>query len=367
MSANAQTSNNAIMKKSITYILFLLLLFSCGNRPQESMFTIEGNTGIPQSTVYLFGIDGRYQRTDSAKCDEEGRFSLSIKADTTMPLALITPDSRFLPLFAEPMLTATLEKDSTASSGWDIKGGTIQELHDSLSRVLDACDNTKNIYEKIDSFIRIYPVSDVNLEIIRRYMTEQPDVDYKELRSRANKLGGTLQDHNYFVTVREKTDSKVNNVEHRSMPSFEYHTADSAKITQATYLKKYTLVTFWATWDKESREKVKLLADIQDSIESKSFAILNISLDYDSAAWKKFITEDSIAGDNVIDSKMFSSPLAKQFKIESLPFTMLVSPYMRVVKYNIDLQSALPLIDSSTKKYDKDTEAKNKRNANKKR
>ena len=122
----------------------------------------------------------------------------------------------------------------------------------------------------------------------------------------------------------------------------------------------------WASWDSNSKETMTRLAGIQDSIESKSFAMLNISLDYDSVAWRNFIAEESIAGDNVLDSKMFNSPIVKQFCVNSLPFTILVSPYQRVVEYNPELDGLASHIDSLARKYDKEQKKKNLKN-NKKR
>lgn len=349
------------MKKSGITALLILLLLSCGEKGQENIFTFEGNTGAPGGSVYLFGTDSRYGKCDSAKCDENGHFRLAIAADTIVPLALITPDMRFVPVYAEPQLKAELMRDTTMQNGWCVKGGATQALHDSISRVLDACTNTKVLHETIDSFILKNPISDVNVEIVRRYMTELPKTDHKAIRSRTGNLGGIMKDHSFFASLKERTDNKVSNVEHRSFPSFSYTTADSTEFTQIELLKRYTLVTFWASWDEGSRERVKALSSIPDSIESKSFALLNISFDHDSTAWRKFIEEDSIAGNNVIESKMFGSSIAKQFSIKSLPFTMLVSPYQRVLKYDVKMDGIVSYMDSLTSKYDRDQEKKNKK------
>lgn len=364
LSANVRT-NSKTMKNHGIITLLILFLLSCGNEKQGNIFTLEGNTGTPEGSLYLFGTDGRYEKRDSTVCDENGFFRFTIPADTVMPLALITPDMRLVPVYAEPKLKAELLRDTTMNNGWSVKGGAVQALHDSISRVLDACNSTNMLHETIDSFILKNPISDVNVEIVRRYMTELPKTDHRAIRARTGNLGGIMKDHSFFAMLKERTDNKVSNVEHRSFPSFSYTTADSTEFTQIELLKKYTLVTFWASWDEGSRERVKALSGIQDSIESKSFALLNISFDHDSVAWRKFIEEDSIAGHNVIESKMFGSAIAKQFSIKSLPFTMLVSPYQRVLKYDIGMDGIVSYMDSLTMKYDKEQEKKNKKITNK--
>ena len=141
------------MKRYGILILTLLFLFSCVEKKQENIFTIEGDTGTPKGMVYLYGTDSRYDKADSIACDESGYFRISIPADTITPLTLVTPDRRTVPVYGEPMLTARLKRDSTLRSGWCVDGGETQALHDSISRVLDACDKTKELHEKIDTFI----------------------------------------------------------------------------------------------------------------------------------------------------------------------------------------------------------------------
>ena len=361
-----QTSSKA-MKRYFIFTFLLALLFSCGKEQPYNVYTIEGKTDFPNGLVYVFGTDKRYERIDSVRCDDEGSFMLSLQVDTLTPMFLVIPETRAIPLYAEPRLTATLKKDSTLKSGWCIEGGTTQALHDSISRVLDTCPAGNTQTEKIDSFILAHPISDVCIEIIRRYITETPDPITKDVRSRISKLGGILKDCEYIVNLNKKADSKNSNVLHRSFPDFEYTTIDSIKVTQESYLRKYTLITFWASWDKNSHNRMRELEAIKDSVKSESFAILNIAFDYDSAQWKKFITEDSIVGDNVLDRKMFHSPLAKQFNIKSLPFTMLVSPFHRVIDYDVETEKLGERIDSLARKYDRDQEKKKKNEKKKKK
>lgn len=352
-----QTSSKA-MKRHFIFTLLLALLFSCGKERPENTYTIEGETGTPNGLVCVFGTDSRYEKVDSVRCDNNGSFSLSLQVDTLTPLFLVTPGDRIVPMYAEPKMTATLMKDSTLKSGWCIEGGVAQALHDSISRILDATPAGNRMNEKIDSFIIAHPLSDVCIEIIRRYLTETPEPVNKEIRSRTSKLGGIIKDHEYIVSLNKKTESKSSNVLHRSFPDFKYSLNDSTEVTLENYIRKYTLVTLWASWDKSSLERMRELAVIKDSVKSESFAILNIALDYDSAQWRKFITEDSIVGDNVLDRMMFHSPLVKQFNVKSLPFTMLVSPYQRVIDYDVDTEGLGERIDSLARRYDREQERK---------
>lgn len=355
------------MKRFFIFTFLLALLFSCGKEQPANTYTIKGVTDYPDGLVCMFGTDNRYEKVDSVRCDDDGSFSLSLQVDTLTPMFLITPEDRIVPVYAEPKITATLTRDSTLNSGWSIEGGDTQALHDSISRILDTTPAGNRMIEKIDSFIMAHPLSDVCIEIIRRYLTETPEPVNKDIRSRTSKLGGILKDNEYIVSLNKKTESKSSNILHRSFPDFKYSLNDSTEIKLENYTRKYTLVTLWASWDKNCLERMRELAAIKDSVKSESFAILNIALDYDSAQWQRFITEDSIVGDNVLDRMMFHSPLVKQFNVKSLPFTMLVSPFQRVIDYDIDTEGLGERIDSLTKKYDKNQEEKRKKANEKKK
>lgn len=348
------------MRRLATIIALISLLVSCSEKQEEALFTLNGNTGMPKATVYLYGLDSSYERTDSAVCNENGEFAFELKLDSLTPLGLVIPDGKFVPVYADPQGKAMLVKDTAMQCGWSINGGATQAKHDSISRILDACRTNNEMMTKLDSFFIANPVSIINVELVRRYMADNPLVYNKDIRSRISKFGGLLQDHEYIVHLKTITDTKNSNVLHRAFPSFEYTTLAGEKINSSSFLKKYTLVTFWATWDKGSKNRMLELESIKDSIESKSFAMLNISLDYDTAAWKKFVTGDSIPGDHVNDKMTMNSDLVQKFNIKSLPHTMLVSPYQRIIEYDADMAKVTLRADSLTRKYDDEQEKKRK-------
>ena len=161
-----------------------------------------------------------------------------------------------------------------------------------------------------------------------------------------------MQDQEFFVTTSKQTDRKRTNTPHKLFPSFKYELEDKSKLELSSYMKKYLLVTFWASWDERSRNEMPKLRAVKDSVESESFSILNIALEHDTANWKKFITTDSIVGDNVCDTKAWNSELANKLNIKSLPFSILVTPYQRIIRFDLKLDEAGSLIDSLATKYD---------------
>ena len=314
------------MKKILLLTLTTLLFAACNNAPQ---YTINGNCGGSNDTLYLFGLDKRYDKIDKIVCNEDGAFSHTIDITNSTPLILTTPDGKTIPLYAEPGIEATLTTNNPNNGEWFVKGGREQELYDSIANILKRLDSNSERVVHIDNFIKKYPFSHINIEIIRRFMVNVPNPNNGFIKKRINSLGGTLQDHEYFVKLQKTLDSKNNSV-HKLLPTFSYTTSKGKKITQKSYKEKLLIVNFWASWDSTSQKILKEQSKIYSKNDTSKVALLNISLDYDTAQWHKSIIEDSLAGDHVCDGKVWENEIVSKFSITSLPYTLLVSPYQRI-------------------------------------
>ena len=351
-------SRAGFMKKLSIYIALLLLVLSC-QKNDVSKFTIEGKD-VKTGVVYLWGTDKKQKEITSIRSN--GNFTMSIELKDTTTFTLVLPDGKFITLFAEPGLTATVQPDSTLKSGWSVSGNKTQAIHDSISRVLDAVNSIEKQKKIIDDFAKAHPISEINVELFRRYLIEIPNPDNEYLRKAISKLGGALQDHQYFATKKKLLDKKTGDVKHRMFPTFQYTTIDDKKVNLGEYSGKYLLVNFWSTWCGDNKS-IKELRDFREKIKSENFAILNISFDNDSAKWKETILNDSIIGDNVLDRKGLNSDILTTFNIRTLPYSVLITPYKRISEYNLRLDSvAVALIDSLTQKHDARNEKKKKNN-----
>lgn len=351
------------MKRFLTNIFLLLLIVACNKETQTVQYSISGKIDGRDSILYVVGLDSRYEGMDTITCSKSGEFTYSLPTDTIVPLALVLPSGQAVTLYATPRRTATLRKDSALHSGWCVEGGgATQELHDSISRVLDGCNGYTEQTAVIDSFIKHNPVNEVCIELIRRYMVNIPQPVNKDIRQRINMLSGVLQDHEFFTSIQSRTEQNNSNYPNRMFPTFEFKPNDSTSIKAASYLNKYLLVTFCASWDSVSRSGLRQLRALDDSVKSSSFAMLNISLDHDTVEWKRFIERDSIIGDNVCDMLGWESELVQKLNIGTLPYSVLLSPYQRIIRYNVSITDDAHFIDSITAKHDRQQQENRHRN-----
>lgn len=350
------------MKRLSTLIALLLFLFSCKEK-EAPCYTIQGS-GVMDGEVYLWSNDKDYRDVLSAKNDS--CFSISVPLEETTIFMLALPDGKIIPLFASPGTTATLRPDSTLKSGWAVDGDSIQALHDSISRILDATTSFEKQKKIIEKFAKDNPFSEINAELFRRYIIDIPAPDNDYIRKSISNLSGVMQDHRYFTITSKLLEKKSGNVKHRIFPSFNYTTIDGKKVNMGTYSGRYLLINMWATWDSASHEQIKRLRDIRQKVRSENFAILNISLDSDTTAWSSAISNDSIIGDNVLDIKGMASEILESFNITSLPYSVIVTPYKRIADYDIALDSITAAkLDSLTHRHDTRNAKKDKKKTKK--
>ena len=349
MNASAQTSSKK-MKRLPVYLLLTILLVACGGKG-TGKYTIQGE-GVGEGTVYLYGSGDVHKQLTSMNC--ENKFTLQIPLESNATLTLILPNEKALTLFAKPGVTATLHADSILESGWAVMGCSTQQLHDSISRILDTTEGIAKQKKIIEEFSKSHPTSEIIVELFRRYLVDIPTPDNEYIRKNIEKLSGTMQDHEYFSNLKRRLKEKTDGVKGKAFPSFSYKTFDHGTVNLTTFSKKYLLVTFWGTWNSNSLEYMKKLNEVQDSVKGESFAILNIALESDTAKVRKFIQENNIPGYNACDPKGMNSENINRFNTTTLPYSVLVNGYKYIYEAGFRPDSAnIALIDSLVMLQDK--------------
>jgi peroxiredoxin len=93
---------------------------------------------------------------------------------------------------------------------------------------------------------------------------------------------------------------------------------------------KIVLIDFWATWCapcvKEQPELAKLYHNFKnaDFTKGKGFEIYGVSMDSKKANWEDIMNKYGIDWIQVSDLKFWTSPVAKAYNIQELPFNVLI-------------------------------------------
>lgn len=115
-------------------------------------------------------------------------------------------------------------------------------------------------------------------------------------------------------------------------PAFEVKSLDGKVLKLADYRGKYVLLDFWATWCAPCVAEMPNLKTVYDSHEkSGKLVIIGLSLDEESEAPRKFVSQRNIPWLQACLGDPSESPVTKSYGIQEIPATFLIGPDGKVI------------------------------------
>ncbi|HLS30732.1 MAG TPA: TlpA disulfide reductase family protein [Flavobacteriaceae bacterium] len=118
-------------------------------------------------------------------------------------------------------------------------------------------------------------------------------------------------------------------------PSFSAPTPEGNELALEDTLDKYTLVDFWAAWCRPCRIENPNLVRVYNKYHDKGFNILGVSLDRNKRSWIRAIEQDGLVWDQISNLNSWNDPIAKQYKIRSIPASILLDGEGRIIAKNL--------------------------------
>lgn len=118
-------------------------------------------------------------------------------------------------------------------------------------------------------------------------------------------------------------------------PDIALPSPDGETVSLSSMRGKYVLLDFWAAWCGPCRQENPNVVAMYDKYNDKGFEVFSVSLDRTKDAWLKAIEKDNLNWTHVSDLKYFRSEAAMTYKVNSIPFALLLDPEGRVIGKNL--------------------------------
>ena len=194
----------------------------------------------------------------------------------------------------------------------------------------DTIGDSVRIVQIADSFIRANPYSEVSIHLLREYFVNLPEINSTKIKTLMGAMSGNLQDNNYVRQLQQRLNAYKPLAKNSVVPSYGVRDSEGKSVSTSEYKDTYLLITFWASWDEESRQRQRELIPIKEKYKKHNFDILSVSLDTDRKAWMQAIEDDSVTWRQACDFDGWNTELVKRIQIGSLPANVLLNPSRRV-------------------------------------
>lgn len=294
------------MKKLYLLLLSVYLLFCLDSCRQSDEFELKGELEGITSDMILVVFDDPESKLDTIY-PREDKFTYTFTPDTLNIFRLVNDSGETFPIFAEKGWKVSI-KGSLAHP--EIKGeGANNEYQEFLQSIATLKDSAQ-VCKQAESFIKSHPASPASAYILQRYFSQSANPNLDLIARLAEPLTGKV------------AKLKKRNGEYLSW---------SSSSTQ----KQYSLINFWASWDKESIEIKDSLYTLCEKFSKNNLRIVNFSLDYNKEEWQKNTRKDTEQWIEVCDYKGWNNQILKQQNVQRLPFNILIDRNRKILGSNL--------------------------------
>ena len=374
------------MKRTIFYLAVFLLLGACNS---SEKIDVKGTIKNGQDKEVQFKeltVSGTTE-LDKKKLGKDETFKFTTRSEHPRFYHVALSNRNFLTLLLEPGEKVTVKADASNLGRAEIYGSEgsvlVQQLEarlkktkhklDSIGRIVEEASGSPDYEQQIERLNREY------VNIINR----QRDSSIAFILENMNSLASIMalyqkideenyvlyknRDLQYIKIVSEALEKKYPESQHvkaliadktnlmkkyeqakmnaqiqeftqsnpvNRIPEIALPNQNGDTISLNAVQAKYILLSFWASWSKESINKNLELLGLYKAYHQKGFEIYQVSLDTKKDNWINSINFDQLPWINVIDTNGRTSYYARIYNVQKIPASFLINPEGEIVMVN---------------------------------
>lgn len=321
------------MKRYLAYILFVLLLASCG--AESGRFRIEGHLkNMNQAEFYIYSIDGGYPKLDTIRV-EKGRFVYETDLDRPATYSIIFPNGSEQAVFGNSGVVVEMEGDASHLKEMAIKGTDENEQMTAWRANANRLTPPEVKQAAID-FIRENPASSVSNYLLYRYLMLGSTPDYKAAAELTALMLKEQPENGRLIQLDKQLRGLKFAMKGAKLPDFKATDINGNAVSSQSLKAELNIIAVWSMWNYESQSMVRKFNDMKKEYGSR-LALIGISMDARKEDCSKFLERDSMRWSTVCDGRMWDSPLVQQLGITDVPGNIFIDRQGKVFDINVPM------------------------------
>lgn len=353
-------------KWNLWIVILLFTFVSCYHRGTRQVEINGSISGLGDDTMYLVR-----NKLDSLLFDtifvSSSAFHKEIKVDSFDRGYLLIPNLVHFPLYISNRSKINIK--GNVDSIWNLsvtgslKNQQLKLFMDSISSF-----SMKEKQDAVSEYVRSFPDNPISIFLLKHYFLEDSNPDFTNINRVIGDMGGKLRDDLFISNLNSMAKKSQNLVVGNLAPSFS--AIDTARVRKSRYTfnHKVLLLYFWSSWktdtlylnhlsklyEKYPPKTKKQLERINSKLplyarKIKSLppqlAIVGLSLDVDTLAWKQAVKRDNVPWNQLCDFSGWSSGVASRYAIKDIPSLYVIGANSKINCINPTLNELDSVID----------------------
>ena len=320
------------MKKLYLLLLSVYLLFCLDSCRQSDEFELKGELEGITSDMILVVFDDPDSKLDTIY-PRGGKFTYAFSPDTLNTFRLVNDSGEVFPIFADKGWKVSV-KGSFAHP--EIKGDGPNNEYQEFLQSIHALKDSAQICQQAENFIKSHPSSPASAYILYWYFSQSANPNLSLIARLTEPLTGKEKDCRVLNEVLHKLPEKEKSTStYLNYLSVKKRNGEYLSWSSSGTQKQYSLINFWASWDKESIAIKDSLYALCEKFSKNNFRVVNFSLDYNKEEWGKNTQKDTEQWIEVCDYKGWNNQILKQQNIQRLPYNILIDRNRKILGSNL--------------------------------